>query len=392
MAIDAANLRRVLGQFSTGVTVITTVYEGAPQGMTANSFTSVSLDPPLVLFCADKRARSGMVVGSSGVFAVNILAEEQRDLSDLFAGKGSDEERAQTLREIGKPVVTGAPVIEGALGWLDCKLERALDAGDHVVYFGEVVAAGVGEQGAPLLYYRGSYQALDEAFRWRDRGPAREKTTRFHEMVDFFDRMQNQGPYAALLSEVIGLVSAAKAARLLDIGCGPGRLSRDLALHVAEVVGLDASAAMLERAREKGWARGLSNATFLEGQAAALPLPEVSFDVVVLTNLLFYLADPSAALREARRVLRPGGRVFVLEPTTSLTRTSAAELIKSEGYRHFAASSLLAWADAAELGRRYDETRLAEELQAAGLSVVSQARKLGGRALLAIAEREPGTG
>ncbi|MDI3284844.1 flavin reductase family protein [Polyangium sp. 15x6] len=161
MAIDAAELRRVLGQFATGVTVVTTRHEGVPQGMTANSFTSVSLDPPLVLFCADKRARSGMLVGTAGCFAINVLAEEQRHLSDLFAGKGSDEQRRALLDEIGQGAVTGAPILQGALGWLDCRLDRVIDAGDHVVYFGEVVAAGAGEPVAPLLYFRSGYRRLD---------------------------------------------------------------------------------------------------------------------------------------------------------------------------------------------------------------------------------------
>lgn len=160
MAIDGVEFRRVLGQFATGVTVVTTRHEGVPQGMTANSFSSVSLDPPLVLFCADKRARSGMLVGAAGCFAVNVLAEEQRHLSDLFAGKGTDEQRRALLDEIGQDAVTGAPLLPGVLGWLDCRLERVLDAGDHVVYFGEVVAAGGGDRAAPLLYFRSSYRRL----------------------------------------------------------------------------------------------------------------------------------------------------------------------------------------------------------------------------------------
>ncbi|MDI1443147.1 flavin reductase family protein [Polyangium sp. 6x1] len=161
MAIDAAELRRVLGQFATGVTVVTTRHEGVPQGMTANSFTSVSLDPPLVLFCADKRARSGMLVAAAGCFAINVLAEEQRHLSDLFAGKGTDEQRRALLDEIGQEAVTGAPLLPGTLGWLDCRLDRAIDAGDHVVFFGEVVAAGASGPAAPLLYFRGGYRRLD---------------------------------------------------------------------------------------------------------------------------------------------------------------------------------------------------------------------------------------
>ncbi|MRG94736.1 flavin reductase family protein [Polyangium spumosum] len=163
MSLSAAELRRVLGQFATGVTVVTTRHEGVPQGMTANSFTSVSLEPPLVLFCADKRARSGTIVGAARCFAVNVLAEDQRHLSDLFAGKGTDAERSALLAEIGQTAVTGAPVLPGSLGWLDCRLERAIDAGDHVVFLGEVVAASTGDPSAPLLYFRGAYRHLEPA-------------------------------------------------------------------------------------------------------------------------------------------------------------------------------------------------------------------------------------
>ena len=161
MALSAAELRTVFGQFATGITVVTTRHEGVPQGMTANSFTSVSLDPPLVLFCADKRARSGMVVGVAGCFAINVLAEHQRHLSDLFAGKGTDDERSALLVEIGQTAVTGAPVLPGSLGWLDCRLERAIDAGDHVLFLGEVVAAAAGDPASPLLYFRSRYRRID---------------------------------------------------------------------------------------------------------------------------------------------------------------------------------------------------------------------------------------
>jgi flavin reductase (DIM6/NTAB) family NADH-FMN oxidoreductase RutF len=128
--------------------------------MTASSFTSVSLDPPLVLFCADKRARSGTMVGPAGVFAVNILEENQREFSDLFAGKGTDEQRADKLAAIGEKSVTGAPILPGALAWLDCRVDRSIDAGDHIIYIGLVVAAGVRDGAQPLLYWHGNYQHL----------------------------------------------------------------------------------------------------------------------------------------------------------------------------------------------------------------------------------------
>jgi flavin reductase (DIM6/NTAB) family NADH-FMN oxidoreductase RutF/ubiquinone/menaquinone biosynthesis C-methylase UbiE len=388
MAIDAAELRRVLGQFATGITVITTVHDGVPQGMTANSFTSVSLDPPLILFCADKRARAGMLVGDAGFFAVNVLRDDQRHLSDLFAGRGTDEERRAALEAIGTPTATGSLILPNVLGWLDCRVKQVIDAGDHVVFLGEVVAASSSTGGSPLLYYRGSYQALEEIWHWRDRSAARDKTTSFHELVDFFDRMAIEGPYAELLGELIKRAEPMpEGARCLDLGCGTGRACRDLASRCRVIVGVDASAAMLDRARERARGEELTNVTFVEAQAAALPFPEGAFDRVIIANVLFYLADPVSALREAARVLRQGGRLLILEPSTALTRAAALEHSKAQSLRGFGASALLAWADAAELGRRYDEALLARDLEDAGLSLLTQDRGLSGLALLATAER-----
>ncbi len=167
MAIEATAFRKVLGQFASGVTLVTTTHDNTFFGMTASSFTSVSLDPPLVLFCADKRARSGTMVGPAGFFAVNILAENQRDFSDLFAGKGTDEERSDKLATIGQKAVTGAPILPGVLGWLDCRVDRAIDAGDHIIYIGLVVASGVHEDAEPLLYWHGNYRRLENETRDR---------------------------------------------------------------------------------------------------------------------------------------------------------------------------------------------------------------------------------
>jgi flavin reductase (DIM6/NTAB) family NADH-FMN oxidoreductase RutF len=162
MGIDATAFRKVLGQFASGVTVVTTTHDNTFFGMTASSFTSVSLDPPLVLFCADKRARSGTMVSPAGIFAVSILDENQRELSDLFAGKGTDEERSEKLAHIGQTAVTGAPILNEALAWLDCHVDRVIDAGDHIIYVGLVVASGVRGEGRPLLYWHGNYRRLDE--------------------------------------------------------------------------------------------------------------------------------------------------------------------------------------------------------------------------------------
>src|SRR6185503_3598328 len=160
MSLDPAEFRKVLGHFATGVTVVTTAHEGEAHAMTVNAFASVSLDPPLVLFCAHKRTRTHAAVQASGVFAVNILREAQRPISDLFAGKGTDAERLAILST--RTAGTGSPILEGVLGWIDCSVATAHDAGDHVIYVGAVKALSLEEAGAPLLYYRGSYRGLSE--------------------------------------------------------------------------------------------------------------------------------------------------------------------------------------------------------------------------------------
>ena len=139
-AFDRTTFRRVLGCFATGVTIVTSIEEdGTLCGLTANSFTSVSLDPPLVLVCLDARSNSLGAIRHSGAFAVNILGEGQRDLSGRFASKLPDK----FVEGKWSRAVTGSPTLDGALAWLDCRVERALTAGDHEI---------VGGMGAMLVH------------------------------------------------------------------------------------------------------------------------------------------------------------------------------------------------------------------------------------------------
>ena len=152
-ALDPRGLRRALGAFLTGVTVVTTLdAAGTPRGFTAKSFTSVSLDPPLVLVCLAKAASACEVFSNAGRYAVNILATDQRRVSDAFAARAADRFAGVPWR----PEATGAPVIEGVAAWLDCTLHEVVDAGDHVVLIGRVQAFGEAGHG-PLGYCRGSY-------------------------------------------------------------------------------------------------------------------------------------------------------------------------------------------------------------------------------------------
>jgi flavin reductase (DIM6/NTAB) family NADH-FMN oxidoreductase RutF len=147
--------RSVMGRFATGVTVVTASAPDGPVGMTANAVCSLSLDPVLLLVCFDNDARTLPVVREVGRFGVNVLRADQEDLARLFASK-----RAESEKFAGVPhtVHDGIPVIEGALAWVGCRLERVIPGGDHTIGIGAVEAAEAG-QGEPLLWFRGSYRA-----------------------------------------------------------------------------------------------------------------------------------------------------------------------------------------------------------------------------------------
>jgi len=153
---DEASFRTVLGHFATGVTVITAMDGDEPVGMAANSFTSVSLDPPLVLFCAAKSSSTWPRIQAAKQFTVNILSEHQEHLSRAFATKGADR-----FREIGwRPGVGGAPVLGDVLAYIDCQIEAEHEAGDHVVVIGRVLDLGVAADAGPLLFHKGGYGRL----------------------------------------------------------------------------------------------------------------------------------------------------------------------------------------------------------------------------------------
>jgi 4-nitrophenol 2-monooxygenase / 4-nitrocatechol 4-monooxygenase, reductase component len=156
MAIDKQEFRRVLGHFAAGVTVITTVGDdGNPYGLTATAFTSVSLEPPLVLVCVDKRSESHPHFHASRVFAVNFLAVGHEPLSRRFAVSGGDKFTDLAVHR----GVTGAPLLAEALGYLECRTVDVAEGGDHTIFIGQVEAADARE-GEPLLYFRGSYRQI----------------------------------------------------------------------------------------------------------------------------------------------------------------------------------------------------------------------------------------
>jgi|TARA_B100000809_G_scaffold168225_1_gene165564 flavin reductase (DIM6/NTAB) family NADH-FMN oxidoreductase RutF len=155
MPIDPKLQRTIMGRFATGVTVVTMKAGDTLWGMTANAVTSLSLDPSLVLVCVDKTTQTHEFLNQAGAFAMNILAEDQEELSNRFATPGPKEFGDLDFVE-GE---TGSPVLAGTLGYVDCTLKEVLAGGDHDIFIGEIVHGEdrVGEEGAgrPLLYFGG---------------------------------------------------------------------------------------------------------------------------------------------------------------------------------------------------------------------------------------------
>ena len=158
MPIDRNELRRVMGHFATGVTIITTVSkDGVPTGLTANAFTSVSLDPPLLLISVDKKAESYSNFEASKVFTVNFLNDEQESLSRKFAVSGGDKFQGVAYHT----GANGVPILDGVLAYLECKLWAAYDGGDHTLFLGLIEQAETREA-KPLIFYRGGYRAIGD--------------------------------------------------------------------------------------------------------------------------------------------------------------------------------------------------------------------------------------
>lgn len=156
MAIGADEFRRTMGLFATGVTIVTLLDDsGRPQGLTANSVTSVSLNPPLLLVCVDRAAVSFPSFKEGRGFAVNILREEQEELSRRFASRVEDKFEGVPYRQ----GVLGAPLLNDCLGYLECRIVQAYPGGDHVIFVGEVLR-GETSDGRPLLFYQGEYTRL----------------------------------------------------------------------------------------------------------------------------------------------------------------------------------------------------------------------------------------
>lgn len=184
MAIEKDFFRQVMGQFATGVTVVTTNNKGTLAGLTVNAFCSVSLDPPLILVCVDLTSATLSHIRESGVFAVNILTEQQERLSRCFALPSAERYEHFCYADYHS-AATGAPILDGTLAFIDTRVVAEYPGGDHIIFLGQVEALGVADQVAfahdtnhtatetvladedeePLAYYQGKYRHLTRVYR-----------------------------------------------------------------------------------------------------------------------------------------------------------------------------------------------------------------------------------
>lgn len=152
--MDDQTFRMAMGKFATGVTVVTTELNGEVQGMTANAFMSVSLEPKLILISVANKAKMNESIRNSGVFAVSLLANDQEEMSMYFAGQIKEK------RDITFKSFNGMPVIDGALANITCDVHNSHVEGDHTLYIGKVRDISISDEGKPLTYFSGRYYEI----------------------------------------------------------------------------------------------------------------------------------------------------------------------------------------------------------------------------------------
>jgi len=161
VTLTTTDFRKAMGCFATGVTIITVDQQGEVHGMTANAFASVSLDPMLVLVCVDRKARTHAQLHRMKRFGVNVLARGQQDISEFYARTTDTHQHAEKAGARFDRTAQGTPVLHEALAYLECRLHKAEDAGDHTIFIAEVEDVVVRE-GEPLLYFRSQYRGMQK--------------------------------------------------------------------------------------------------------------------------------------------------------------------------------------------------------------------------------------
>jgi flavin reductase (DIM6/NTAB) family NADH-FMN oxidoreductase RutF len=160
MSVDPFLYRETMAHWASGVTIVTSVHDGVRVGITASSFVSLSLEPPRILVSVAKRLYTHQVITASGIFAVNILKADHLEWGMRFAGMRPEMEDRFSDIDVAT-AHTGAPILPGVLGWLDCRVRNAYDGGDHTIFVGDVEACSAAGDGTPLLYYHRHWRQLD---------------------------------------------------------------------------------------------------------------------------------------------------------------------------------------------------------------------------------------
>ena len=159
MPISDDHFKYVMRQWASGVSIVTMQAGQRRHGLTISGFLSISPEPPLVLISVGQELTSDTLLQASGAYAVNLLRDDQRELSDRFAGRLGEIDRFEGLTT--HTAATGAPILEDCLAWLDCRVVSTQVAGDHTLYIGEVVGAGVNGSTKPLIYWNADYRKLE---------------------------------------------------------------------------------------------------------------------------------------------------------------------------------------------------------------------------------------
>jgi flavin reductase (DIM6/NTAB) family NADH-FMN oxidoreductase RutF len=160
-ALDPEQLRQAMRAWASGVTIVTAAHEGVQHGMTVNSFTSVALEPPLVIISLQTSSRTQNLISQADAFAVTILADEQKDLSDRFAGRVPDTEDRLAGVET-ETLITGAPLINGGLSYFDCRVTQTIPLGASTLFLAEVFAVQNNSTNSPLIYHNKKYRKIVE--------------------------------------------------------------------------------------------------------------------------------------------------------------------------------------------------------------------------------------
>lgn len=203
----------------------------------------------------------------------------------------------------------------------------------------------------------------------------------FNEAVDWFERVQHTPFYQHLLEEFLVFLEAGSEMSVLDVGCGPGYLTRLIAQKAHSVLCVDIASKMIERAREHALSEDIQNAFYEVGSAEDIPAESGRFDLVCATSVVYLVKDPVVALREMRRVLKRGGRLAMMNPSDAMTYRNVSSFIDSQGLGRREAEVLEGWLHAAEGARRFSEEWATQVMEAAGFAQASHERHLGGLVL-----------